>query len=89
MITIVKVIKPIMLLLVLLPTICLSSTSIRIVAANLTTGQQQNYDQGEGIAILKQIKADITLIQEFNFHQSTPEDISKLTTEVCGENCSV
>ncbi|MCO4762726.1 MAG: hypothetical protein KC502_14530 [Myxococcales bacterium] len=42
------------------------TTTIRIVAANLTSGTQQSYDGGHGGRILAGLKPDIVLIQEFN-----------------------
>ncbi len=50
----------------------LADERIRIVAANLTSGNGQNYDLGEGARILQGLKPDIVLVQEFNYLNNTP-----------------
>jgi len=40
---------------------------IRLVAANLSSGNSQSYDPGHGARILRGLRPDIVLIQEFNF----------------------
>ena len=50
----------------------LADERIRIVAANLTSGNGQNYDPGEGARILQGLKPDIVLVQEFNYLNNTP-----------------
>jgi len=45
-------------------------TTIRIMAANTTSGENQSYDDGEGIRIFKALKPDIVLIQEFNYNKN-------------------
>jgi endonuclease/exonuclease/phosphatase family metal-dependent hydrolase len=47
---------------------------IRIVAANLTSGNGQNYDPGHGNRILQGLKPDIVLVQEFNYLNNTAAD---------------
>ncbi|MEO0054102.1 MAG: hypothetical protein RLZZ50_49, partial [Verrucomicrobiota bacterium] len=47
---------------------------IRIVAANLTSGNGQNYDPGHGNRILQGLKPDIALVQEFNYLNNTAAD---------------
>ena len=44
---------------------------VRIVTANTTTGDDQSYDNGEGIRIFKAVKPDIVLIQEFNYQKNS------------------
>lgn len=44
---------------------------IRIVAANLTSGNGQDYDPGHGIRILQGLNPDIVLVQEFNYFTNT------------------
>jgi endonuclease/exonuclease/phosphatase family metal-dependent hydrolase len=43
-----------------------STTRVRVVAANLTSGDQQSYDPGEGVRILQALAPDVVLLQEFN-----------------------
>ncbi len=45
---------------------------LRIVAANLTSGNGQNYDLGHGARILQGLAPDVVLIQEFNYLSNTP-----------------
>ncbi len=47
---------------------------IRIVAANLTSGNGQNYDPGHGNRILQGLKPDIALVQEMNYLNNTAAD---------------
>lgn len=44
-----------------------SGTRIRLVAANLTSGNNQSYDPGHGGRILDGLNPDIVMIQEFNY----------------------
>ena len=48
-----------------------TKTTIRIMAANTTSGDAQSYDPGEGIRIFKAMKPDIVLIQEFNYEKNS------------------
>lgn len=47
------------------------SSRIRIMTANTTSGEDQSYDDGEGIRIFKAMKPDIVLIQEFNYNKNS------------------
>jgi len=63
---------------------------IRIMAANLTSGDYQDYE-GPGIRIIAAMKPDIIMIQEFNydmdFNNSTSEsEVNDLITEIFGAN---
>ncbi len=44
-----------------------ASPRLRIMAGNITSGNKQSYDPGEGIRIFQGLKPDIALIQEFNY----------------------
>lgn len=48
---------------------------IRIMAANLTSGNYQSYDPGEGIRIFQGLDPDIVLVQEFNYQTNTAADL--------------
>lgn len=48
---------------------------LRVVAANLTSGNGQSYDEGSGIRILQGLKPDIVLIQEFRYKTNSTTDI--------------
>jgi endonuclease/exonuclease/phosphatase family metal-dependent hydrolase len=41
--------------------------TVRVMAANTTSGNQQSYDPGEGIRIFEGLDPDIVLIQEFSY----------------------
>ncbi|MBI4861172.1 MAG: endonuclease/exonuclease/phosphatase family protein [Candidatus Riflebacteria bacterium] len=57
------------------------STQIRIVAANLTSGNDQSYDPGHGIRILKALKPDVVMIQEFRY---TRGPVAQMVKEIVG-----
>ena len=59
--------------------------NVRIMAANLTSGNSQNYDLGEGIRIFQGLKPDIVLIQEFKYEDSTLADLRDLVNVAFGE----
>lgn len=64
---------------------------IRIMAANLTSGNYQSYDGDSngpaGIRIMQALKPDIILIQEFNYKNDTAADFRSLVDQVCGTEC--
>jgi len=66
------------------PASSIPSTRIRIMAANLTSGNRQSYDPGHGIRIFKGLKPDIVLIQEFNYKDNTQADIQAFVSETFG-----
>jgi len=43
------------------------ATRLRVVSANLTSGNLQSYDPGNGLRILQALAPDVVLLQEFNF----------------------
>ncbi len=57
--------------------------SVRIVAGNISTGNAQSYDPGEGIRIFKALKGDIMLVQEFNYKGNTPSDYQEMANASC------
>ncbi len=54
----------------------LGEVRLRVAAANLTSGNQQSYDPGNGIRILQGINADVVLMQEVNYGLDSGEDFS-------------
>ena len=62
---------------------------VRIAAANLTSGNSQSYDPGEGIRILQGIHADIVLMQEVNIGLDGIDDLRQLTDDICGQECTM
>jgi endonuclease/exonuclease/phosphatase family metal-dependent hydrolase len=65
------------------------SYTIRIVAANLTSGNGQSWDPGEGLRILQGLKPDVALIQEFNYGANTPADWQTMAETALGPGASV
>ncbi|WP_437568322.1 lamin tail domain-containing protein [Sorangium sp. So ce542] len=51
------------------------STRVRLMAANLTSGTNQSYDQGHGQRIMQGVKPDIVLLQEFNYGNNSTSAI--------------
>jgi endonuclease/exonuclease/phosphatase family metal-dependent hydrolase len=43
------------------------STPVRLMAANISSGNLQSYDPGDGIRIFQGMKPDVVMIQEFNY----------------------
>ncbi|MBP9114407.1 MAG: endonuclease/exonuclease/phosphatase family protein [Polyangiaceae bacterium] len=66
---------------------CASTVPARVVAANLTSGNKQNYDPGHGIRILKGLAPMLVLLQEFNYKSSQPADLNEMTQTICGADC--
>ncbi|MBZ4420809.1 endonuclease/exonuclease/phosphatase family protein [Myxococcus sp. RHSTA-1-4] len=57
-------------------------TDIRIMAANLTSENGQDYDPGHGIRLMQGVKPDVVLIQEFNYLNNTATDIRALVDQI-------
>lgn len=61
---------------------------IRIVAANVTSGNLQSYDPGHGARILKGLSPDVVLIQEFNYGDNSPASIRTFVDNTFGPGFS-
>ena len=59
-------------------------TLVRVMAANLTSGNYQSYDPGEGTRIFQGLDPDVTLIQEFNYGANTPEALTQFVEQAFG-----
>ncbi|MBN2724314.1 MAG: endonuclease/exonuclease/phosphatase family protein [Deltaproteobacteria bacterium] len=57
---------------------------LRIVAANLSSGNYMNYDLGHGIRILKGLNPDVVLVQEMNYLENTESDYRAFAQEIVG-----
>ena len=57
---------------------------LRIVAGNITSGNQQSYDPGEGIRILQALKPDIALVQEMNYKNNSASDYKNFAQQTVG-----
>jgi endonuclease/exonuclease/phosphatase family metal-dependent hydrolase len=62
---------------------------LRVVAANLSSGNLQSYDPGEGKRILQGLKPDLVMIQEFNYGAKTDADIRSFVNATFGTSYSV
>lgn len=60
------------------------STHLRIMAANISSGNDQSYDPGHGIRIFKGLKPDLVLIQEFNYGNNNSADIREFVDSTFG-----
>jgi hypothetical protein len=61
---------------------------LRVIAANLSTGNLQTWDLGEGRRILEGLKPDVTLIQEWKIGANTDVDRRAFIDAVMGpESC--
>lgn len=56
---------------------------MRIVASNLTSGQDQAYE-AHGLDILRGVSPDIVLIQEFNYLSNSASDLRAMVTSTFG-----
>ena len=57
---------------------------IRVIAANLSSGSQQSYDPGHGARILRGLKPDIVLIQEFNVGDNSESSVRGFVASTFG-----
>ncbi len=60
-----------------------SAQRLRLMAANLTSGTNQNY-QLPGIRIFQGLKPDVVMIQEFNYGNNSETDLTTFVTTAFG-----
>lgn len=65
----------------------LTGGRLRVVAANLTSGNQQSYDLGHGVRILQGLDADVVLLQEMNIGNNSPAEMASLVDDICNGDC--
>ncbi len=63
-------------------------TRIRIMAANITSGNNQSYDPGHGTRIFQGLKPDVVAIQEFNVGDNSSNAIRQWVNTAFGSNYS-
>lgn len=56
------------------------------MAANTTSGSNQDYDDGKGIRMFQAMQPDIVLIQEFNYRDNEDSDIRSLVDSAFGKD---
>ena len=59
---------------------------LRIVAGNITSGNNQSYDPGHGIRIFQALKPDIALVQEMNYKNNSASDYKNFAQQIVGTN---
>ncbi|XXY36801.1 lamin tail domain-containing protein [Sorangium sp. So ce260] len=64
------------------------STRVRLMAANLTSGNGQSYDLGHGQRIMQGVEPDIVLLQEFNYGSNSTFDIRTFVDDTFGTGFS-
>lgn len=57
---------------------------VRIMAANISSGNFQSYDPGEGGRIFRGLKPDVVLIQEFNYGSNSSSSIRSFVDQNFG-----
>jgi endonuclease/exonuclease/phosphatase family metal-dependent hydrolase len=60
------------------------SVIVRVMAANLSSGNNQSYDPGEGLRLIEGVRPDVVLIQEFNYGDNADATIQKVVTDTLG-----
>jgi endonuclease/exonuclease/phosphatase family metal-dependent hydrolase len=61
---------------------------LRLMAANLTSGNLQSYDPGEGIRIFQGLHPDVVMLQEFNFGTNSDADLRNFVDTAFGPSFS-
>ena len=65
-----------------------TTTRLRLMGANISTGNKQSYDPGEGKRIFLGIKPDVVMIQEFNYGNNSATDIRSFIDSAFGSSFS-
>ncbi|RYZ41192.1 MAG: endonuclease [Myxococcaceae bacterium] len=66
----------------------LANTRLRLMAANLSSGNGQDYDPGHGIRIFQGTEPDVVMIQEFNYKTDSAADIRSFVDTAFGTGFS-
>ncbi len=61
---------------------------LRLIAGNISSGNNQSYDEGSGIRIFKALKGDVIMIQEFNYGDNTSAELRSFVTNTFGADFS-
>lgn len=61
-----------------------AQTRVRLMAANITSGNLQSYDPGHGTRIFQGLDPDIVMIQEFNYGDNSASTIQSWVTSTFG-----
>ncbi len=66
----------------------LNGVRVRLMAGNLSAGTRQSYDSGEGARIIKGLKPDVLMLQEFNVGDNGPDQVRAFVDSICGTTCA-
>ncbi len=58
------------------------TAKLRLMAANLSSGNNQSYTEGHGIRIMTGCKPDVVMVQEFNYKSNTASDLQEMANLV-------
>lgn len=61
---------------------------VRLMGANISSGNLQSYDPGEGIRIFQGTHPDVAMIQEFNYGTNSDADIRSFVNQAFGTSFS-
>lgn len=64
------------------------TTHVRLMAANISSGNYQSYDPGDGTRIFQGIKPDVVMIQEFNYKKNSDGEIRAFVDDAFGSTFS-
>jgi hypothetical protein len=64
----------------------LVGTRLRLVAGNLTSGNAQSYDSGEGIRLFQGAHPDVAMVQEMNYGNNSDIAIRSFVDQAFGAN---
>jgi endonuclease/exonuclease/phosphatase family metal-dependent hydrolase len=64
----------------------LASARLRLMAANITSGNAQSYDPGHGTRLFQGTAPDIVMIQEFNYGDNSAASIRQFVNTAFGTN---
>jgi endonuclease/exonuclease/phosphatase family metal-dependent hydrolase len=62
------------------------TTRVRLMAANISSGNAQSYDPGEGIRIFQGTQPDVVMIQEFNYGDNSATAIRSFVNTAFGSS---
>jgi len=61
---------------------------VRLMGANITSGNLQSYDPGEGIRIFEGAQPDVAMLQELNYGSNSAADIRSFVDQAFGTSFS-
>ncbi|MBI1290305.1 endonuclease [bacterium] len=80
-------VKPVLMMAFALTSVAATAqTPLRLMAGNITSGNNQSYDPGHGTRIFQAFAPDIAMIQEFNYGGNTTAEIRAWVDTAFGTN---